>query len=56
MRIAATKENPSKKYGIVGVPWDEDASHGRPGSRFAPESIRRNASWIKSHARTPILE
>ena len=46
MRIAATKENPSKKYGIVGVPWDEDASHGRPGSRFAPESIRRNASWI----------
>ncbi len=46
MNITAVKENPSKKYGIVGVPWDEDASHGRPGSRFAPESIRRNASWI----------
>jgi formiminoglutamase/agmatinase len=38
--------NKRKKYGIVGAPWDEDASHGRPGSRFAPESIRRNARWI----------
>lgn len=35
-----------KKYGILGIPWDEDASHGRPGSRFAPESIRKNAKWI----------
>lgn len=38
--------NIRKKYGIVGAPWDEDASHGRPGSRFAPETIRRNARWI----------
>ncbi len=35
-----------KKYGILGIPWDEDASHGRPGSRFAPEKIRQNGKWI----------
>lgn len=46
MNIKPTKDHPSKKFGILGVPWDEDASHGRPGSRFGPESIRRNASWI----------
>ncbi|MDL2263781.1 agmatinase family protein [Synergistaceae bacterium OttesenSCG-928-I11] len=36
----------TKKYGILGIPWDEDASHGRPGSRFAPEKIRQNGKWI----------
>ena len=36
----------TKKYGVLGIPWDEDASHGRPGSRFAPEKIRQNAKWI----------
>ena len=46
MNISPKKPDPAKKYGILGIPWDEDASHGRPGSRFAPESIRRNASWI----------
>lgn len=46
MNIHPVKANPSKKFGILGVPWDEDASHGRPGSRFAPETIRRNAAWI----------
>ena len=46
LEIKSATGNPRKKYGILGVPWDEDASHGRPGSRFAPEVIRRNAQWI----------
>lgn len=46
LNIAAETACPEKKYGILGVPWDEDASHGRPGSRFAPQKIRQSAAWI----------
>lgn len=46
LQIKGKSVSPRNKYGVLGVPWDEDASHGRPGSRFAPETIRRNARWI----------
>lgn len=46
LRIDPKEAVARKKYGILGIPWDEDASHGRPGSRFAPEAIRKQTEWI----------
>lgn len=36
-----------KTFGILGFPWDGGASLGRPGARFAPESIRQAFKWFE---------
>ena len=47
MEINAGKEKQAtKKFGILGVPWDGGASLGRPGSRYAPAKVREALGWI----------
>jgi len=45
------KKSISKKYAIIGFPWDMGASLGRPGARYAPKAIRESLRWILNRLR-----
>lgn len=34
------------KFTILGLPWDFGASRGRPGARYAPETIRKELGFM----------
>lgn len=34
------------KFAILGLPWDFGASRGRPGARYAPETIRKELGFM----------
>ncbi len=36
-----------KEFSFIGVPFDGAATLGRPGSRYAPDEIRRHLEWMK---------
>lgn len=35
------------KFGFLGIPWDVTSSLGWPGSRYAPEEVRRAFRWLE---------
>lgn len=37
-----------ESFGVIGFPWDGGASLGRPGARFAPQSIRDAYKWFEN--------
>ena len=36
-----------KEFSFIGVPFDGAATLGRPGSRYAPDEVRRHLEWMK---------
>ncbi|MGI6038164.1 MAG: arginase family protein [Limnochordia bacterium] len=45
MNYNLDQENPKKSWALIGFPWDMGASLGRPGARYAPQSIREACQW-----------
>lgn len=33
------------RFAIIGFPWDQGASLGRPGARYGPDAIRAEGQW-----------
>ena len=43
LNINEEQENADKKYGILGIAWDQGDVNGRPGAKYAPESVKKCA-------------
>lgn len=39
------------KFTILGIPWDFGASRGRPGARYAPETIRKELGFMMNRVK-----
>lgn len=43
LNINAENEKAKKKYGILGISWDQGDVNGRPGAKYAPMSVKQCA-------------
>lgn len=41
-----TNANATKKYGYIGIPWDQGDVNGIPGSRTGPDIIRPHIAKV----------
>lgn len=43
LNINEDNEKAEKKYGILGIVWDQGDVNGRPGAKYAPENVKKCA-------------
>ncbi len=43
LNINEENEQADKKYGILGIVWDQGDVNGRPGAKYAPQSVKQCA-------------